>query len=733
MLVFLAPLALVGLGLLAVPVLVHLFKPRRVRVIPFSSLRWLRASRHKLSRRVQWHQVLLFLLRAGFLTLLVLALAKPVLNLGRGGRVMDRVLILDMGRTMAYEPPDRSPPLVLAREAAARLVREAPAHDRTAVLLAGARGSILIPPAPDPDRHAPRLHAVQADLSETDLAGALRLVPPLFADGSDRETTELVILTDLLAASWSQGGVARFLRDFNRPLRIRILDVGVGRPQNAWIARAELGAPGPGGRRTLTAILGAVGDQAHERVLRLSGLPGLADQTRKVSLESDRPTVVAFDLPAGLDPAGSVAQLALEPRDALASDDVFWLPTDPQGSLRVLVLEAPSTQVAELQPAFHLRVGLEALAAAAGGGLEIVTRTPAAVRPADLAAADAIILADIPALSDDALATLTDRVREGAGLAVFLGPGLDAAFHNTRLRTPLAPASSLLPVEVLERVDAGAGLARLSDLRWEHPLLEALADPAYGDLAGVGLRSFRRLRLDEGRSDVSVLARVNGEDPAMVAAAFGAGRVLVFNTTANDAWSDLPRRKSFVPLLDGLLTHLAGGWRRRTFTAGEAVVLPLPAGAESVTLTAPSGRELPPTLRQVAGKPVAQLDTTPELGVYRIRFRAPGGPRNLPFVVQAGRRGSPLARISEGTLRRWWEPAELEIVAAEPGSDAALRLPWRRAFEPWLLLLAFVALLAEMALVHRVCPKAPPPVTDRSRIAEDGFFGPEPPPEEAGA
>jgi hypothetical protein len=59
---------------LAIPILVHLFKPRKVRVTPFSSLRWLQLSHQRLSRRIKWHQILLFFLRAVLVMTLVLAL-----------------------------------------------------------------------------------------------------------------------------------------------------------------------------------------------------------------------------------------------------------------------------------------------------------------------------------------------------------------------------------------------------------------------------------------------------------------------------------------------------------------------------------------------------------------------------------------------------------------------------------------------------------------------------------
>src|SRR6059058_442195 len=98
---FLAPLALLGIVLLAIPIVVHLFKPRKMRQTPFSSLRWLKQAHQRLSRRVQWHQWLLFLLRAGCILLLVFALAKPLIGFW-GAQPVDRIIIVDTSRTMAF-------------------------------------------------------------------------------------------------------------------------------------------------------------------------------------------------------------------------------------------------------------------------------------------------------------------------------------------------------------------------------------------------------------------------------------------------------------------------------------------------------------------------------------------------------------------------------------------------------------------------------------------------------
>src|SRR5262245_49710689 len=100
MLTFLAPAALFGLSLLAIPIVIHLLKPRKVRRTPFSSLRWLHLTQQRLSRRLRWHQLLLFLLRAAFITLLVLAIAKPIFDRRSAGGPSERFVIVDVSRSM---------------------------------------------------------------------------------------------------------------------------------------------------------------------------------------------------------------------------------------------------------------------------------------------------------------------------------------------------------------------------------------------------------------------------------------------------------------------------------------------------------------------------------------------------------------------------------------------------------------------------------------------------------
>jgi len=727
MFTLLAPIALAGLGLLAIPVIIHLLKPKRVRTMPFSSLRWLRASQHKLSRRIQWHQVLLFLLRAAFLCALVVALAKPVFS-RRGSRLFtERFVILDISRSMHYEQPGRETPLVRGRKIARALLDQGLPGDRATVILTGASSVALGPLAEDPTSYASRLEAAEAGLGDTDLSSALAVIRRMLAAPRPNARAELVFITDNHQGSWLQGEIAAFEEGLTVPVSVRVIDVGPSAARNAWIADAR--PIEVGGKHFLHARLGASGNEPQERTLRVKRLPGLGDVSQKVTIAPGAFAEANLPIPTDYDIEGKIAELVLEPRDALPDDDQFWLNLDTRGGLHVLLLEPESTQIESLQPGFHLRKALEVLGRGDAGAIQVTSRSPDAVVASDFANADVVVMANVPQLTDDRLLALESRVKTGTGLLMFLGPAAQPAFYNTKLHNPQRPAECLLPRPLLQI--ARGNMAPFTRVAWTHPMFAPLADPAFGDLGQVRARTYFEFGAVVPGDQSQALAWFADAAPALIEHALGAGHVLIFNTTANDEWSDLPRRNCFVPLLDQALRRLTRARLSRNFQAGDAIALALPGlgGNPSAAITTPGGRTVPAVLQQFDGQTIARLDAADEVGVYAIRGNGDGGSMESNFVVQAGRGDSVVTKTDAEILRAWWGKVPLEVVHPDAGTSpdraggAGRVLLW-----PWLLALGALVLLAEMYFVHRLCPVMNPAVAS-STVARHGILSPTSKPE----
>src|SRR5947207_13235447 len=98
--VFLSPLMLVGLLLVALPIIIHLLVRRRARRLDFPSLAFLREtpSFKMYPRRIR--QPLLLALRAAAIILLVMGLARPLITLHTPTHAPVRFILMDASLSM---------------------------------------------------------------------------------------------------------------------------------------------------------------------------------------------------------------------------------------------------------------------------------------------------------------------------------------------------------------------------------------------------------------------------------------------------------------------------------------------------------------------------------------------------------------------------------------------------------------------------------------------------------
>ncbi len=784
--------ALFGLALLAIPIFVHLFKPRHVRQTPFSSLRWLHLTQQRMARRIQWHQVLLFLLRAGFLTLLVLALARPIWSPAGTAAGLDRIVVLDISRSMGRRVEGRPTPWETARDLASELIRKTLPGDRTAVLLTGSTTEVLAPWTNEATLYLSALSSLQSGLAETQLDSAFEPIRSLLAQRRPGVHVEVVFLTDNPANGWNTSEISTFAQQrVARPesskgvaddhalgnasgratqsdVSLRLIDVGLPAPRNAWLTSARLRTRNS--ETVLHVEASGTSDSAMQRTLRVSGLSGVEQQEFPLTLQPGRRTAVDLPLPTTFDRKGSLVTLKLEPSDELPDDDVYYVDLDSAGDSRLLLITpnrvgwdsvptvpndstpTRSGQSPNLHSGLALETAIRSLAetgsVAADG--QLVIQTPITVSAAEIALADVILLADVSGLSEALFTAISERVRRGAGLAMFLGSTVDAELYNRAFVQPLAPAHSLLPSELSGSVQADAKRGGLSPWKqWNdrHPLLTGLVDPEVGDLAGTQSRAWHRFgSLTAGDE---VLATMEDGTPALIARRVEAGRVIVINGSADDRWCDLPRRKSFVPLVDRLLLHLQSAGLRRQFTSGETITVALPESidaAQSPRVISPTGRILSAPVPTVSNRTWLTLSDTTESGFYLIQPRTglqasgaasaprlgdestggltpPRSPEQIYLTIQPGRGDSRLEPIEPDKFRAWWSPVEMKIEQPTNSATKVGAVDRRLALEPWLVSAACLCLLAEFFLAYWLCPRMNPALST-SHQRRRGFVAP---------
>jgi hypothetical protein len=234
-----------------------------------------------------------------------------------------------------------------------------------------------------------------------------------------------------------------------------------------------------------------------------------------------------------------------------------------------------------------------------------------------------------------------------------------------------------------------------------HALFAPFAGGMNGDLS---IRAFRSYLVLDPAAETSarVLARFKGASPALVERELGAGRVLVFASSADPSWNDLPTYGApYVPFMHLLVRHATGRTAAPlSAIVGESLVFPLPRRHGSkARVVWPGGKSedyvLEPDQRELT------LERVPTKGnvILSIDNTLAGG-----FAVNVDPRESRRDRIAPAELLAGFSPESYVRVAT--ALDGLERRVENRGgsveLYPYLIALLFLVFLGEALHANRV-------------------------------
>ncbi|HKE02268.1 MAG TPA: BatA domain-containing protein, partial [Planctomycetota bacterium] len=370
---FLHPgLAALGIGLVAVPIVIHLLNRRRFQIVRFGAMDFLRNAYRRTRRRLELENLLLLLLRALAVLLLGLAIARPSLDsqpplIGNvGGARRDVVLALDASWSMGWR--DGGSSSYDRGVAAARAILETlkpERQDRASLILAKRRPLRLSSTDVGKARDELSRHA-EPSFEGMDLAATLDLVAnevdaldPDVPPEARNVSTTLYFLTDLQRSTFTpraaraesspaagssgpsplQTAMAALAA---RKVAVRVIDVGPsgdGIPDNAGVVSVTSGDE-----------LAPVGAPVELRVaVRNFGSSPRTAATLTPTVDGDRQAVQTLDLPAAQEreivvpltfreSGDHAVEIALE-EDRLGADDRRSFAIHVRPALRVLLVD----------------------------------------------------------------------------------------------------------------------------------------------------------------------------------------------------------------------------------------------------------------------------------------------------------------------------------------------------------------------------------------------------------
>ena len=200
---FVAPLVLVGLGALAIPVLIHLIQRERKRVVEFPSLMFLRRIPYQSVRRRRVRDWLLLVMRLAALALIVLAFARPFfrrseLAAAAQNGAREAIILVDTSYSMEYGDRWQK-----AKSAATDAIRGLAPGDRASLVFFSSGAEVAVRSAADRGRLESSLAAAVTGPGATRYAPALKLAGSLLGE-SALPRREIILISDFQRRGWEQ-------------------------------------------------------------------------------------------------------------------------------------------------------------------------------------------------------------------------------------------------------------------------------------------------------------------------------------------------------------------------------------------------------------------------------------------------------------------------------------------------------------------------------------------------
>jgi hypothetical protein len=569
---FLNPLLLFGLLAVSVPIIIHLLNRRKFQKVVWAAMRFIRTSVEKNQRRMQIEDMILLALRCLLLVLLALALARPALKNSAsdilGPSKITGVIILDNSASMGMSDGTATR-FEKAKQAAEQAISAMPVGSATAVLLASdiAQGVI---PEPTFDFNLARKALREAPLTDraTDLLPAVqRALDTLKPRLGIRK--EIYLITDGQLAGWKQmTEIQKLLEGSRRDVRSHILLVSEHEERN--LAVTDL--------RNASGLAPVNQPVRFEARVSNFGRETVNNVRLSLSVDGDPPSdeFTIDSLPPGgsksvslftkLRTEGFHSVVARIAEDRLPADDKRTLAVRAIKEVRVLLVDGDPGSEPRDSETFFLRHALVPVPAAEQAGYFVrVSRVLASEFPtARLDDFDAVVLANVADFADPLAKSLQQYVRRGGGLMIFSGGRINAPFYNGQLadKYHLLPATFGPPRGDAEQ---DANYFTLQDRDLTHGIVALWNDPNAGTLSSARFYRAHDLLVVTNTTPAAdagpeasalseagapqVVAKFSHGTPAIVERTFGLGRVVMFASTADSAWNDLPVRPSFVPLM----------------------------------------------------------------------------------------------------------------------------------------------------------------------------------------
>ena len=655
---FLNPFFLFALAAAAIPILIHRLTKRKALTQKFSAVRLLLESQRMVTRPQRLRHLFLLALRILAIMSLVFLMARPVLTepglLAPEKKAM--AIILDNSLSMAYrgESGER---YGLSKKAAKEVLE----HFNGQV--------VILPTASFPtsrfrqERQIPwmtseealkELSSIPFSYGRGDLNACLHLAYQKLREL--KVGKEVFIVSDLTRGDWERFALNK-LDVVPAEVGMTVLRIGGSeRDPNLTVKEVKLveGETVVGVRSSLEVTVSNLSDRSGAALVQLF-LSGIKVDQKSIDVNAMGEGKVYFELSP--DKKGWVNGEVRLSTDNLSQDDNFYFPLKVREKIKVLVIDgAPKASLKESESYYLIH-------ALRPGDSEESPFIPRVISEEEVTKTDTnlyevIVWMNMARPQGSQLASILES---GKPILLFLGDQVDPDEYN---RIPL------FPWRIRERKEARIGKPeRIAQVDDRCDFLKPFSGPGGESLRAA---SFHRYFRVEG--SMRSLLIFGNQDPLLVESEIGKSKILLFTSSGDLDWNDLPLKAAYLPLIQGMMKEAVGLFRDSipsTIRFGE----PFGEKTRSTQLAGPEGGP----------------------GIYQF-FPLSGEMRqgvNTPLEE------SDLGKLTKEEVRKKFGQEDVRIVEYKEGASGNLQTN-RKEIWPFLLAFLLMVLGVEMVVANGV-------------------------------
>ncbi len=675
-----------------IPLIIHLFSKRKMKVVEFSSLRYLHGMQKRQVRRIKIRQILLLALRTMILLLAVMAFARPVTESGYVGSHagVSAVIALDVSASMSQQTND-GPLFDAARRQALEIIKNFGEADEVALIAFGGAEEKTITFG-----SAARIQETLSEIEVSDGSGSLNSATiqalEIFKSASNFNR-ELYLITDLQANSLPDTALklVQQIDNSKGAFRIYLTDPSTlhgnssAEFDNAGIMGVDFGGQliEVGSEFTVGYSVQNYSSESKTNLIASLFIEDQRVAQSDFSLAPHEQKRLTFN--HRISHAGRTSARIEISNDDYAPDNTYYFAFYVPELFNLLIVNNNAGGE-------FLRLALEPTKSGVRHWIvKQVNRTNLAGLA--LGAYDAVALLGIDQLNRSESASLSRFVRKGGGVLFFPGTTLTV----DKFRGDLAEFTGLQLSEDIVFNPPGSGYYTLEELDYSHAALEPFAGLHKDGPSGYKFFSIPKFSVSPG---VRTLARFSGGHAALTERRLGRGRIIVFGGMLRPDMSNFVTKSFFVPFAIRLAEYAASdlsNYDYRRFV-GEATSAPLPKRAspnETLTLQTPGQQRIRVQPRANDGAYEVNLPPFAKAGIYNLRSSSRVVER---FAVNVNPKEGDLQSVSPEQAQRI---LGVEIETLPVRAEVAGFLEQQRTGkELWrvLLWLAVFALLIETVL-----------------------------------